>query len=410
MPLLRSLAALLLLTVAARAADWPQWLGPNRDGSSTEKLAPWKGAPKILWRKTVGEGHSSPVVAGGKVFLFTKAAGKDEEETTAYDAKTGEELWKNAYPRGPFLSPFGLGPRATPTVQNGKVYTYGATGLLTCRSAADGKAIWQIDTLKDFRATILFFGMSSSPLIEDDMVLVNVGGTEGSVVAFKKDSGTVAWKALKDPASYSSPIAFGEGKERQIVFLTGAGVESLRPSDGTPLWKFPFRDRLNESSTTPVRVADDLLYVASVSLGSVGLKLETKDGKPEATSLWKNPNLTCYFSTPVPVGKEHVYVVTGSMGLKPAAHLHCVEAKSGKVLWKKENVGRYHAAMLRTADNKLLMLDDFGHLTLIEPDAKEYKELARSKVCGPTWAHPALSDGRVYLRDEKELMCVQFGE
>jgi outer membrane protein assembly factor BamB len=412
MPWSRSLAVLLLCAAAAPAADWPQWLGPNRDGSSPEKIAPWKADPKILWHKPVGEGHSSPVIAGGKVFLFTKVKDKDEEEITAYDAKTGAELWKAGYPRGPFVSPFGVGPRATPTVLGDKVYCYGATGLLTCRNASDGKQTWQVDTLKDFRASILFFGMSASPLIEGDNVLVNVGGKDGSIVAFNKDTGAVAWKAkgVEDPASYSSPVAFGSGKERQAVFLTGANVVSLNPADGSVFWKYPFQDRFNESSTTPVRVGESMLYVASVSLGSVGLNLGVADGKPTAERAWKNADLTCYFSTPVPVGKDYVYVVTGQMGLNPVSNLYCVEAKTGKVMWKKEKVGKYHAALLRTIDGKLLMLDDFGHLTLIDPDPKEYKELARSKVCGPTWAHPALSDGRVYFRDEKELFCVQLAE
>src|SRR5262249_40722938 len=164
--------------------------------------------------------------------------------------KTGEELWKTGYPRGPFVSPFGLGPRATPTVRDGKVYAYGATGLLTCRNASDGKQLWQVDTLKDFRASILFFGMSASPLIDGDNILVDVGGKDGNVVALKKDSGEVAWKSkgLDDPASYASGVVLGAGKERQAVFLTGANVVGLNPDDGSVLWKYPFKDTYNESS------------------------------------------------------------------------------------------------------------------------------------------------------------------
>jgi outer membrane protein assembly factor BamB len=136
----------------------------------------------------------------------------------------------------------------------------------------------------------------------------------------------------------------------------------------------------------------------------------TNDQKPEATQKWKNPALTCYFSTPVAVGKEHVFLVTGSATnpLRPTSHLHCIEAKSGKELWKKERVAKYHAALLRTADDKLLMLDDFGNLKLLEPNPREYRELATAKVCRPTWAHPALSDGRLYLRDDRELICLQL--
>jgi outer membrane protein assembly factor BamB len=411
MPYLRCLAALVLTAAVAAAADWPQWLGPNRDGASAEKVAAWKNDLKAQWKKAVGEGHSSPVIANGKVYLHTRVAKEDKEEVTAYDAKTGDLVWTFAYDRGDFKGRFGLGPRATPTVADGKIYTFGVTGILYCVDAEKGKEVWHVDTLKEFKAKNLGFGMSGSPLVEGDLVLVNVGGEGASVVAFKKNSGEVAWKTLDDKASYASPIALGKGKERQVVFLTAAGLVSLDPKDGSVYWKEPLVDLLNESSTTPVRIGDDLLLASSVTFGSMGVRLEPKDGKPSAARLWKNPELTCYFSTPVPVGKDYVYMVTGALSLTaaPSSTLRCVEAKSGQEKWKKEKVAKYHAALLRTGDDKLLMLDDNGNLILIDPDPEKYKELARSKVCGQTWAHPALSDGRVFLRDEKELMCVPLG-
>ncbi len=167
------------------------------------------------------------------------------------------------------------------------------------------------------------------------------------------------------------------------------------------------KDEAGENSATPVR-AGDFFIASTVKFGGVAVKVETKDGKGTASQAWKNPDLTCYFSTPVPVG-DQLYMVTGQFGVLGGASstLRCVDVKTGKELWKKEKVGKFHAALLRTGDDKLLMLDDFGGLTLFDPDAKEYKELAKSKVCGATWAHPALCDGRVYLRDDKELICVQ---
>ena len=193
------------------------------------------------------------------------------------------------------------------------------------------------------------------------------------------------------------------------MVLTQLGLVGLSPTDGTPFWKFPLVDKLSESSTTPVQVGDFLLG-SSVTFGSAGLNLESKDGRPGFTEAWKNPALTCYISTPVAVGKEHVYMVTGSLTKSPTATFHCVEVKTGKSLWSRADVGKYHAAMLRTADDKLLLLDDGGGLALVEPNPKEYKELAQSRVCGPTWAHPALSNGRVYVRDNKSLICLQLGE
>ncbi len=407
MPWFRSLALLLAASLMATAADWPQWLGPQRDGSSPEKVAAWKDAPKVLWRQPVGEGHSSPIVANGKVYLHVKVKDKEQEEAWAFDAKEGKPLWNTPYDRAKFGSIFGAGPRATPAVAGGKLFTFGVTGVLTAFDADKGTQLWQLDTLKDFKAPNLFFGASSSPLVEGDNVLVNVGGKGASVVAFTTDKGKVAWQALNDGATYSSPIAVGKGKERQIIFLTKEGLVGLKAEDGAVFWRFPLVDKLSESSTTPV-VIGDVLLGSSVTYGSVGLKMGSKDDKPTVAESWKEPALTCYFSTPVAV-KDDIYMVTGEIGVNGTATLRCVDAKTGKERWSRPKVGKYHAALLRLADDKLLLLEDSGQLALFEPDPKAYKELARSKVCGNTWAHPALSDGKLYLRDHKELICLQVG-
>jgi len=408
---LRTLIAGLLCATLAKAGDWPQWLGPNRDGSSSETIAAWKEAPKVLWRQPVGEGNSSPVIANGRVFVHAKVKDKDEEQVLAFDAPTGKPLWQTVQPRAAFKSFYGNGPRATPAVRGDHLYTFGITGVLRCLAASTGKQVWEVDTLKEFGAANLLFGMSCSPLVEGNHVLVDVGGKGASVVAFDKDTGTVAWKTLDDKASYSSPIVFGQDKERQVVFLTQQGLVSLNPKDGSLFWRFPMVDLLFESSSTPVRVGD-LLVASSITYGSVGLRLETKDGKPSATRLWKNDALTCYFSTPVAVGPDHVYLVTGSKPLasSPQATLRCIEARTGKELWLKSKVGKYHATLLRTGDQKLLLLEEAGNLVLLDPDPKEYRELARAEICGETWAHPALADGRLYVRDAQEVICLQLGE
>jgi outer membrane protein assembly factor BamB len=409
---MRSLLALCLCAAAVPAADWPQWLGPHRDGSSPEKVSPWKEPPKVLWRQPVGEGNSSPVIAAGRVFIHQKVKDRYEEEVVAFDAKTGQELWRRKYARAPFQSAFGNGPRATPVVAGDHVYTFGIAGDLRCYEAASGKDVWQVEVLKKFGAKNLLFGVACSPLVEGHAVLVDVGAKGASVVAFDRAKGDVLWKALDDGASYSSPIAFGAGKDRQAVFLTADAVVSLSPADGGVFWRFPMHDVLFESSTTPVR-AGDLLVASSITYGSVGLRLETKDAKPAFAQAWKDPLLTCYFSTPVAVGK-YLYLVTGKNPLAfgtPAATLHCVALATGKEQWHKQQVvGKYHAALLRTGNDKLLMLEDAGNLVLLDPDPKEYRELARSKVCGETWAHPALADGRLYIRDNGHLLCLALAD
>ncbi len=412
---LRSLVFASLVCVCAvapvLAEDWPQWLGPRRDNSSSEKVTPWKGKLKELWRKPVGEGNSSPVVSEGRVLVHAKVADKNEEEIVAFDAKSGEELWRTHYERAAFRSLYGNGPRATPIVVEGKVYAFGITGVLTCLDVKKGEKVWQVDTLDKLKAKNLFFGMACSPLVVGKHVLVNVGGKGTSVVAFDRANGDIAWKSMDDPASYSSPILWGKGDQQQAVFLTGANVVAVNPAEGVVRWRFPLVDRLLESSTTPT-VAGDLLLASSITYGSVGLRPTMKDGKPAIEEAWKNKELTSYFSTPVAVGKEHIYMVTGTTPgpfTKPSADLHCIEAKTGKDLWKKEKIGTYHASLLRTGDDHLLVLTDGGDLILMRPDAKAYRELARAKVSGPeTWAHPSLSDGRLYIRDKKDLICISI--
>ncbi|MGE3807133.1 MAG: PQQ-binding-like beta-propeller repeat protein [Gemmataceae bacterium] len=406
MPLFRALLLSLILVTAARAADWPQWLGPNRDGVSTEKVAPWKKAPERVWAMPVGDGHSSPIVADGKVFLHYGVKGKNAEEVAAFDAKTGKKLWSTQYERVAFESPFGYGPRGTPAHVDGKLYTLGVTGVLCCFDAKEGKILWQIDTLKKYEAPNLTFGVSCSPLIDGDNVIVMVG-KGATVVAFERTKGTEVWKSLEDPASYSSPVLFGTGKDKQVVLLTQQGVVGLDPASGKEFWRYKLVDLLSESSTTPVKM-DDVIFASSVTFGGVGLKMETKEGKPATAEVWKSKPLTCYFSTPV-VADKHLYAVTGQI-VPPQANLRCVDPKTGKVLWTQNKVGKYHAALLRTGNDKLLMLDDGGGLALLEPDAKGFKEVCRSKVSGPTWAHPALANGLLYLRDAKELICLKMVE
>jgi outer membrane protein assembly factor BamB len=410
MRLSTTLFAILFVGAPAWAGDWPQWLGPNRDGNSIETIGVWKDAPKIVWRKPVGEGHSSPIVADGKVFLLHRVPNKNAEQLTVWNARTGEPLSTIQYDRPQYSNPFGAGPRATPIYHGGAVYSIGVTGLLLKATvAADGqmKQVFLIDILKEFQAKNLFFGVSASLLIDNGNLLLMTGGKGAGVVSLSCRDGSVNWKVSDDGASYASPIVVGEGSNRNAVFLTQKGLSGLAPKDGKVIWNYPFKDALSESSTTPVQIGQHLL-ASSVTLGSVLLKFTTKDNSPSVEKVWHNKELNCYFSTPAIVG-DHVYMVTaGGNFAQPKLMLRCVEIATGNTLWSKPDVGRFHAALLRTGNNRLLMLDDRGKLTLIQPEPKEYRELATAKVCGQTWAHPALADGLLYLRDDKEILCIEM--
>jgi outer membrane protein assembly factor BamB len=243
-------------------------------------------------------------------------------------------------------------------------------------------------------------------MLDANTVAVMVGGKGAGVVAFDAKTGKTAWKATDDPASYSSPVL----ANKQLVVLTGTGLLGLSEK-GQKLWTVPFEGKVNgliESSATPL-VVGDLVIGSTVTGGSVAVRVTEKDGKFTTENVWFNKALTCYFSTPVVVG-DYLYMINGAATIvNPSITLRCVELKTGKVAWEKKNVGKYHAAIVRAGPaghENLLMLDDTGALVLLEANSKEYKELARSKVCGETWAHPALVDGRVYLRDNKELICM----
>jgi outer membrane protein assembly factor BamB len=404
---MRKITALLCVVVlgtSANAADWPQWLGVKRDGGTTEIVKPWKEPLKILWKEPVGEAHGGPVVVKGKTFLFYRTAGKNEETLEAFDADSGKSIWKNSYPRVETKIPFGNGPRGVPCVHGGKIYTFGITSILTCWNAEDGKIVWQVDGVEKYKAPTLTFGSSCSPIVVGDNVLVNMGAKGASIVAFNKNSGEEVWKKLDDAASYSSPIAYDHAGSTRVAFLTAKAATSISPKDGELHWRVKFVDLLLESSCTPTLIDGKLLF-SSITAGSLMVKEGEKEG---AAKTWTN-DLNCYFATPVAVGKDTLYMVTGSL-LSKKAVLRCVDAETGKELWSREKnpVGTYHATLLRTGDDKLLMVEEKGSLVLIDANRKDYTELSRSKICGNTWAHPALANGRLYIRDAKELICVEL--
>lgn len=401
------LVAAFLFVPSARAADWPQWLGPKRDGGTTETLEPWKDSPKELWRAKVGGGFSSPVVAGGQVFVHCKVAGKDREELLALDAKTGTELWRTPYDRGPYSSVLNNGPQATPTVAGNRVFTFGITGHLSCFDVENGKQLWHVDTLKKLKAEMPRFGVCCSPLVIGNRVLVAVGGKGSSVVAFDTETGEIAWQALDEPASTSSPVLFAGGgsarKAPDVVFMTTLRVIGLNPLDGTVVWEFPLPFQPSGTAPTPV-VAGDLVVTSTMTNGSTAIRLTTSD-KRTPEKAWQAKNLSGYFSSGV-AAKDRLFLVTNTLQPVPRADLACVDLATGKAVWTKEGVGYFHFAMIRVAGEKLLILDDAGTVKLIDATAKDYRELCSAKVCGGNLIAPAFSNGRLYVRDDAGVACI----
>jgi outer membrane protein assembly factor BamB len=411
---LRAPVVLLLGAGVAGAADWPGWLGPKRNGSTTENVAPWKEKepPKVVWRSAVGNGFSAPVVAGGRVFIHSRGKDKEkeEEEVVAFDAVSGKEMWKDRYTRPAYQSILGTGPRATPVVAGGRLFTLGINGVLSCFTVEKGERLWQVDLYKHFQARLPRFAVCCSPLVIGNRVIVSVGGKGRCVVALNVETGKVEWQALDDAASTSSAVLFAGGPRPKggapdVVFLTPLRLVGLDPLDGTLRWEHPMVFQPAGTSPTPLAVGDKVV-ASTQAHGALAVRVGKKNDKLTAEPAWQNREMKSYFSSGAPAG-DLLVLVTNTIEPTPEASLSGLEAKTGKELWKKK-VGYFHAAVVRTGDGKLLVLNDSGVLTLWEINAKEAKQLARAKVCEGALVAPALAGGRLYVRDGKQVVCLQM--
>jgi outer membrane protein assembly factor BamB len=411
-----ALLLILVLTPSATAADWPQWRGPERTGYVTVG-APvptnLPAEPKILWRIKIGDGFASPIVSGDKVLYSDNS---DEQETVhALSPSDGKVLWHAAIDQavGDHQGP--AGPRCTPLVNDGRVYAQSMKGRLRCFSASDGKPIWETSFTTDFSAIFIGekgnaqgasrHGNDGSPLIEGERLFANVGGTNGeSEVCFEKATGKVIWKSQNDQAGYAAPVMATIDGTRQVIVFTADGVIGLGRNDGKLLWRYPMKTTYARHVTTPV-VFENIVVVSSHQIGLVGIKITRADDNWQATQCWLSKDSTMNISSPVAVG-ECLY------GLGPSQDFVCVEIKTGKQMWSKDGYitgagDHAHAAFIVMGLN-ILALTDGGQLVLFAADPHEFKEKGTAQVCGRTFCNPAYADGKLYLRDAHELMCVKL--
>jgi outer membrane protein assembly factor BamB len=408
---LGTVLALVLGVAPVGAADWPQWLGPRRDGSTPEKIQPWQTEPTVVWKEPVGAGFSMPVIARGRVFVHAWVKDKEQEEVIALDARTGGRLWHDVYDRVSYQGVVGNGPRATPTVAGNRVYTFGITGVLSCYQADTGQRLWQTDVYKALQATLPTFGVCCSPLVLGNRVLVSVGGKGSCLAAFDTDKGELQWRGFDEPASTASPILFAAPGRRRgglpdVVFMTSLRLLAVNPLDGSLNWEYPLVFQPAGASPTPI-VSGDRIITSTITNGTVAIRMATQGDRLMPERDWQNKDLTGYFSTGVVVGPDQLYLVTNVTKPLPIASLQCVDRKTGKELWKKGNIGFFHAGLLRTGDDRLLVLDDTGTLRLVEPSRQGYRELAHAKVCQGTFVNPALADGLLYVRDSTHVICLR---
>lgn len=389
---------------ACFADDWPQFLGPTRNGVSTEKELnhQWGGAgPALVWQKRVGAGFSGPVVAGKRLVLFHRRG--DQEIVECLDPLTGKELWKYAYPTG-YRDDFGFddGPRATPLIEGNRVYTLGAEGTLHCLDLKSAQKIWSRALLREYGAAKGFFGVATSPLVEGDLLLVNIGAPRAGIVAFAKDTGKELWRATGQEASYSSPVAATIQGKRRVAFFTRDGLVVLDPASGTVDYTKRWRARINASvnAATPI-VVDDHVFV-STSYATGALLVHFTPGGPK--EVWQgDESMSNHYATCV-YHDGHLYGFDGRQ--EEGARLRCVEWKTGKVRWTQEGFG---CGWTILADGKLWIVTEKGELVVAEATPDAYREKARARVLDKTVrAAVALADGRLYARDTEKLVCLNL--
>jgi outer membrane protein assembly factor BamB len=387
------------------AGEWPQILGPERNGiaarESIVELLPAAG-PKTVWQYEVGEGFAGVAVAGGRVVLFHRRGA--EELAEALDAETGQRLWKRS-----FRARYGggvsadHGPRCVPVMHEGRVFLFGAAGDLHCVSLEDGRPIWTRATGREFSIPDSYFGAGSTPIVEGDQLLVNVGGKSGAgIVAFALTDGTTVWQKTDEQASYSSPVAVTEDGVRHVIFVTRYSAVSVNPADGTIRWRFPFGARGPTVNAANPLVFDGHLFLsASYGVGAVYADFSSD----RAEKLWSNNDtMSSQYSTCVRF-QGFLYGIDGRQDVG-SARLRCFDPATGKVRWSQDQFGM---ASLILADGKLIVMKDDGTLVLASASPEAYRELGQSRILQRTTrALPALAGGLLYVRDTDTLKCVDL--
>jgi outer membrane protein assembly factor BamB len=434
LPALPDRIVLATIPVARKSgSDWPRFLGPAGDSTSSEKgiVTPWpqKGLP-IIWQTRVGAGYGMPAIRDGRLFQFDRHG--DQARLTAMKAETGDVLWKFEYPTH-FKDPYGYsnGPRCCPVVDGDRVYIYGAEGMLHCVGAVDGKLKWKVDTTADFNLVQNFFGVGSTPVVEGDLLITQVGGSpagsdasnfmalkgNGSgIVAFEKHTGKVRYRITDELASYSSPVLATIAGRRWCFVLARGGLVAFEPASGKVDFHFPWRADILESvnASNPVVVGDRVFISETYGPGSALLKV--RPGGYEV--LWsdadkrRNKSMQCHWMTPIYLDG----CLYGSSGRHTQnAELRCIDFATGKILWSEPRLTR---SSLLLVDGHFVCLTEEGPVVLFRPNAKRFDPVSLVEIRGagrkeplldyPCWAAPILSHGLLYLRGNERLLCLEL--
>lgn len=405
-------ASLLLTPISLSAGDWPQILGPDRDGVATnERLhAAWGNrGPKKLWESPVGDGFAGVAVAAEKVISFVRQP--KAEVVQCHDAATGEVLWQSPSPcdyQGGISTD--KGPRCVPLIAGNRVITLGVTGRLRCTNLADGSELWQRDTTADFEPLEGYFGVGSTPVLAGDRVIVNVGGRkDASIVAFSLKDGSTLWNTFTDAASYSSPILTKSGNTTLAIVVTRLHLCGIDTADGRLLFSLPFGARgPTVNGASPVILGDRIFVSSSYNIGSLLVSFNATTAK----ELRRDEQLLAtQYATPVRGTQQNVlFAIDGRQDAgSGSATLKCINVDSWKVLWEEPSFD--YGSLLRVND-ELLILTCGGQLIRAAADPTGYREIQRAQILAATdrgYRLPAISSGRLFVRDDSTLKCLEVG-
>ncbi|MEW5977668.1 MAG: PQQ-binding-like beta-propeller repeat protein [Acidobacteriota bacterium] len=389
------------------AAEWPQWRGPHRDGAVSSFAAPkvWPENPKQVWRTTVGEGHSSPLVSGDRVYLHTRQG--ENETVMCLELKTGKLLWQDRYPAEYTMNPaarsHGKGPKSTPILNQGRLYTLGISGILSCYEAATGRRFWQKSFGQRFKDTSPLYGTAMSPLIDQGVLVVHVGGhDQGALLALDAASGQEKWSWSGDGPGYASPVVLEVEGTRQIVTQTQQNIVGLSATDGRLLWKIPFTTEYVQNIVTPL-VYRQWVIVSGLGKGVKALRIVRQENGWYAQEVWSNPDVSMYMNSPVL--KEQLLF---GLSHRNKGQFFCLDANTGKVLWTSPGRQGDNAAMLRAGD-WLISLTNEAQLIVGKAGPDKFQVWKQYSIAdSPTWAHPVLVGSQVLIKDLSTLTLWSF--
>ena len=391
------------MTLAQSAGTgWSQWRGPRRDGTTAVALpAQWPASLKKKWELTVGEGHSSPVVAGNRVIVHARQGDREVTRSVALD--TGKEIWRDEY-AAPYIvnsaaRAHGAGPKSTPAIAGARVFTLGISGVLSALDLSTGKMLWRTPPA----AVTPQYGTAMSPLVDGSTVYAHMGGhNSGAITAFDAATGTARWRWTGDGPGYASPVIALIGGVRQLITQTQKFIVGLDAADGALLWQVPFATAYAQNSVTPI-VRGDVVIYSGLDLGITAARIARAGTQWTATTVWKNDQLPMYMSSPVVIGST-LY----GLSHRNSGQFFAVDLATGKTLWTTRGREGENASLIATGP-LLLLTTTNAELIVARPQAARLEEIKRYTVAdSPVWAHPALAPGAVLVKDAGKLIAWSF--